>query len=92
MSPERQLGLAGEALDDEAPVEVEDGEPVGERVELGVKRRARTVPSGSRSAMRWPRTRYMLMSGCTARLLDEAAVDRLAGRTGLTSWCQRAGW
>ena len=64
--PRRQLVASSPRPSvDEAPVEVPDREAVGERVELGVQLGAASCPSGSSCAMRWPRTRYMLMSCCT---------------------------
>ena len=46
---ERKLGVVAESLDDEAPVEVEDRDAVGQRVELGMQGR---VPR-SRAGRGW---------------------------------------
>ena len=59
---ERRHVPAGQAVGHEPPRQVPDGEPVGQRVELGVRSRAGSTSSGSRWAIRWPRTRYMLIS------------------------------
>ena len=64
---QRQAAVRGRARssDEELAVEVPDRQAVVAEVELGVRVEDLVRPSGSRLAMRWPRTRYMLMSWST---------------------------
>ena len=76
--PEAKLGLPAESLDDKAPVEVEDRDPVGERVELGVKGGrygAERVEVGDEVAPDPVHVDELLHLG----LFDEAAVNSVAG-------------
>ena len=57
------------------------GQAVGRGVELGVHVRAPRQASGSRSAIRWPRTRYMLISGLT--WICFSSIGRGRGRPGV---------
>ena len=63
-----------EAADRELAVEIPDREAVVGHVELGVGRGARR-PSGSRLAMRCPRTRYMLTSWWTCTTFSLSAAS-----------------
>ena len=76
---ERHLVGAADAAGEELAVEVPDGEAVGGRVELGRHRAAACQRSGSRSAMRWPRTRCTRMSVATCICLCSIASSRLIG-------------
>ena len=71
-----------EAAGRELAVEVPDREAPVVEVELGVRVRLLARPSGSRFAMRWPRTRYMLMSCWTLTTFSNAVS---ASSSGLTS-------
>ena len=75
---ELELGVVAESLDDEAPIEVEDGDAVRQRVELGVQlgcHGPERVEVGHEVTAHPVQVDELL----DPRLFDEPAVDGLAG-------------